>query len=778
MEDLNRRVSYEFTGDDSGLMKVIDSAIKKLDTLQSKLNKVVARNPKGMSSQEALARVAAVTSALSTVDKIQERLSTVDAGAFSPAQAKLVKNSVAELTEISKQLGNAKSNSAITKEQLTGIGKRVDTIFKALKKANLPQVKDEVEEVGEAAEETAEATEKVTYNLHSWSGIWSAYKNGVIDLGQAIDAFRSKINAVIATLRLAIRLAKEVLSEAADYVESVNFLNAVVGHTNESIHDFVKLQAQAFGLNPTKINETAATFYSLGDALGFTHQQSRTLSEGLTQLAIDLSSLHNTTVEEETKRLRSAMAGNARAMMVYGVAVQDASIQEWLLSKGIDANMRTMSEANQAAARYAYMLEKTTSAQGDLARTLKAPANQYKVLKNQFDLLKQSLGGLVTYGILPLVYALNLVLQPLNAFLSAAVNLSKMGLSASVGDAASQMEDLSDATDEAVGGLTDLDEINIAAADKNVTAGVSDQFADMIKSYDNMAAVMNPLIQIAEKLGQTLEPVVRLLSIPGDALLNTITALSPLIEKMLWPLEKILEGVAWLLDKVVTPIISFIDTLTSNIWLLVGAFVALNLAQLAATGSLEGMTAVKIIQWFSTLTWKIWDNTVAMLANAAQAIRLKIAEAALALALWWSAAAWWQKAIAIIAAAGAAALVVGTIVMAATSSAKSQADSTLNSTPTVPAMATGGVVNAPTVALIGEGRYNEAVVPLGNSPQFSSMKESIADEVARKIAQRPGSSVQRSAGTPVILQVNGREFARAILPDMGNTIQQTGVRLS
>ena len=34
------------------------------------------------------------------------------------------------------------------------------------------------------------------------------------------------------------------------------------------------------------------------------------------------------------------------------------------------------------------------------------------------------------------------------------------------------------------------------------------------------------------------------------------------------------------------------------------------------------------------------------------------------------------------------------------------------------AMASGGVVTSPTRALIGEGRYDEAVVPLGNSPQM------------------------------------------------------------
>ena len=45
------------------------------------------------------------------------------------------------------------------------------------------------------------------------------------------------------------------------------------------------------------------------------------------------------------------------------------------------------------------------------------------------------------------------------------------------------------------------------------------------------------------------------------------------------------------------------------------------------------------------------------------------------------------------------------------------------------AMATGGVVTSPTNALIGEGRYDEAVVPLGNSPQMRQFADSVAERV-------------------------------------------------
>ncbi len=52
------------------------------------------------------------------------------------------------------------------------------------------------------------------------------------------------------------------------------------------------------------------------------------------------------------------------------------------------------------------------------------------------------------------------------------------------------------------------------------------------------------------------------------------------------------------------------------------------------------------------------------------------------------------------------------------------------------AFATGGVVTKPTMSLIGEGKYNEAVIPLGNSPQMDQMLNKFA-----QIAANQGSAV-------------------------------------
>lgn len=48
-------------------------------------------------------------------------------------------------------------------------------------------------------------------------------------------------------------------------------------------------------------------------------------------------------------------------------------------------------------------------------------------------------------------------------------------------------------------------------------------------------------------------------------------------------------------------------------------------------------------------------------------------------------------------------------------------------------LATGGVATGPTQAVLGEGKYDEAVIPLGNSPQLNEM----LDKFAEKVNQQP-----------------------------------------
>lgn len=94
----------------------------------------------------------------------------------------------------------------------------------------------------------------------------------------------------------------------------------------------------------------------------------------------------------------------------------------------------------------------------------------------------------------------------------------------------------------------------------------------------------------------------------------------------------------------------------------------------------------------------------------------------------------------------------------------------------IPQMATGGVVSAPTVTMVGEGRYPEAVVPLGNSPQFARMKNDIANSVLQGIAAIGGLK-GGSAPVELVLSIDGEKLARTIIPAIDRENRRKGFRL-
>lgn len=81
------------------------------------------------------------------------------------------------------------------------------------------------------------------------------------------------------------------------------------------------------------------------------------------------------------------------------------------------------------------------------------------------------------------------------------------------------------------------------------------------------------------------------------------------------------------------------------------------------------------------------------------------------------------------------------------------------------AMANGGVVTSPTNALIGEGRYDEAVVPLGNSPQMKQFADSVADRVnsgEQTRLLRDQNELLRQILDKTGVYLDGREITRVV----------------
>lgn len=625
-------------------------------------------------------------------------------------------------------------------------------------------------------EELADATIKVDDAYKAYSSTLKNAKNaqqaagkGVQDLKTLMQALEQQVLMTVQSvsfwiniLRKAVQVTKQGIKLYADYVESLNFLKRAAGDAADAMSDFTDEQIRAFGLDHTAVNTAAAIFYSFADSMGFAREQAELMSVSMTKLAQDIASLQNIDVESAAVKLRSALAGQSKALAQLGVNVNDANVEEWLLTKGMKKSMKQMNETSQAAARYAFILEKTSSAQGDLAKTLGSPANQMRVLSAQTQLLIQNVGALGTTLLLPLVKLLNQVLLPINAFVRGLTSLSASGFSSSIGEAGENVDGLTDSleeADKAAKGLTGIDEINQFSTSESLDQqiGLDADIESLLTGYDNLATEASALVPIFEALGEALAPVWDMLG--NETNVSILTGALEGLAVVLWPIQKLLEGIGWLLNLIPEPIRNVVGLISE-------AFFAL-VALAAIISTMKVLMASKIFVTFAgtfkAISTAILGAVKVAITWIATTVKMIAQSIATGIKNLWEAGTWWAKAAAIIAAAGIGAVAVAAVVGAGVAIVKStQASAT-------PQLANGGVTTGPTFAMIGEGQYDEAVMPLGNSPQFKEMKQDIANEVTRRSPERTNATV--------VLQLNGKEMARALLPDIERAQAQTGVRL-
>ena len=672
----------------------------------------------------------------------------------------------------------------------------------------------------DATEQLSNATQNLDQKSKEYSKTLITIQQNAKKADSALGNMLLPIANMITSFEFWARIIKEGITLLGDYVESLNFLQVSINNidwgsmtagaieASDAVDKLTSSLEQArwsLGLNATDTNTAAATYISFANAMNLTGEEAVRFSQNMTQLSIDMASLYNKDTITMMTALRSGLAGNTRALMTYGLSVHDATLNEWLYSKGINNTMTQLSETSQMMVRYMYVMEKTRAAQGDLNRTLKSPANQIRFLRNQLKLLVQNLGAIFNLFIYPAIRLLNELLVPINAFATALTSLADEDYSTAVGNTGDAFEDMADSIDDAsdaAKGLSALDEINQMTDSNKTKIGIDadvQELFDTIDIYDNFNEKSSALVELFQSLGNVLAPIWKMLSDTSvlDAVawsLNGIGVVLSAITMLLnflrdwfntWPnwLQSIVEGIGkvmsvltglvttiWIVSTAMTLLkkifaLSIWKTFAAVIKLLWAEFISLSKAIMTSTVS----AIKKLILGITAAIKTMWQWIV----TTVQVIALQIKQA---FAAWIAEKAYWKLALAIVAAAGLAALVVAGAIaagIAAVSSTKSSNESTGVDTQ---GLATGGVVTQPTFAMIGEGKYNEAVIPLGNSPQVKELQRGIAEQVVNTTNITNNNSAQ-GGNANVQLNIDGRTLGRASINNIGLTRRQVGVSI-
>lgn len=198
----------------------------------------------------------------------------------------------------------------------------------------------------------------------------------------------------------------QMVSAASDLNESMSKSSVVFGANAKDVQEWSATAVKSMGMTQQAALEAAGTYGNLFQAFGLGRPEATKMSTVLVQLAADLASFNNTSVDDAIQALRSGLSGETEPLKRFGVALTDARLKQEALNMGIYDGKGILSAAQKAQASYALILKDTRLAQGDFNRTADGAANSMKSLTAAFQQSQAIVGGALLRSIMDLGDAL------------------------------------------------------------------------------------------------------------------------------------------------------------------------------------------------------------------------------------------------------------------------------------------------------------------------------------------------------------------------------------
>ena len=257
--------------------------------------------------------------------------------------------------------------------------------------------------------------------LSKFQGVSKTCSTSTNTIISSFSNLKGKLHSTTASFRKIVKVFGGWFNETNDYVEALNLFNVALGDCAGAAKEYAESVSAIAGIDMKEWMTYQGAFYQLADGYGLASDASERMSKNLTQLAFDLSSLWNVDAETAFQKLQSGMSGQIKGLKVWGINVSVAQLKETALAHGIDLATSKMTEAQKATLRYVTIMEQTSKAQGDMARTIATPANALRILNAQWTQAKRAMGqvvSLVAVEVIPWFQALVQVIRDVAEVLS------------------------------------------------------------------------------------------------------------------------------------------------------------------------------------------------------------------------------------------------------------------------------------------------------------------------------------------------------------------------
>lgn len=415
---LDLAASLEALKETSGLTKVTNNLDKFSKTLGS-LNRIKfnansldgvvrlmrnlssVQNPSGFNSAiNSLKKLPGVVSSLnairftntSVVEQIS-RMTTGLAGIQKLSGLNSVINTLKKLPDVMEAMDSTKLEAFVKQmerlaEGLEPLAMRITEVARGFSKlpSQVSKAVTAVNRLGQQTKKAAESQEKMNGSL-----------NGLqINLAAGIANFQSMAGAI----QNVIQVGAQFLAQAIEWDGIQYRFGRAFGEDAEEVYTYVQKVNDVLGINIQQFMQYSSLYGSLLSGFGLAQKQVTTISVGLTELSYDIWAAYNDrfkTLEDASEAVRSAITGEIEPIRNAGIALTEASLQEYLDSVGMaTVSIEKLTEAQKAEVRYAAMVKAAMSQGivGTYAAEMHTAEGAVRSLSQSLKTLTQAFGSL------------------------------------------------------------------------------------------------------------------------------------------------------------------------------------------------------------------------------------------------------------------------------------------------------------------------------------------------------------------------------------------------
>lgn len=395
--------------------------------------------------------------------------------------------------------------------------KKLPTVFEELGKIDMEAFKTKIQEVATAVKPLADEMQKVADGFSAMPTKIQKLLNSTNKIPtsntKAAKSFTDlyhKMKMGWQIVRQAASTFGEFVKQSMDYTENLNLFTVAMGSGASGAREYAESLEGLVGIDSSEWMRNQGIFMTLATGFGVASDRASVMSENLTQLGYDISSFFNISYAESMQKLQSGLAGELEPLRRLGYDLSQAKLEATALSLGIDKSVSSMTQAEKAQLRYYAIMTQVTQSHGDLARTLDAPANQFRVLKAQISITARNIGNIfipIISKTLPYVIALTKVVGKLAKKLAELAGYKEFKL-----PEIEPMKEVTEGTEEALSGAVDsakklknymmgFDELNVINPDTSSADSIGDALDVPLPTYDFLDGLQESRVDaIVEKI--------------------------------------------------------------------------------------------------------------------------------------------------------------------------------------------------------------------------------------------------------------------------------------